>query len=237
MMSRIFISGTNRGLGLEFVKQYLQKGDHVIATCRNPNDAFELNELKKSYPENLTIFKLEVTNNQEREEVYNHVKEQFGSIDILINNAGIASGGGSNSYILGELHSEDMRKVFNVNSIAPVLLAERFIDLLKKGKNPKIINITSGLSSLAQKDWVFRYSYCASKTALNMFSKLMALQLMDEGIIVIPLHPGHVKTDLGGSFAPINPKESIEGMIKVIESITMDDTGKFLDWRNEELPW
>ncbi|MFX0185607.1 MAG: SDR family oxidoreductase [Candidatus Hodarchaeota archaeon] len=236
-MSRIFISGTSRGLGLEFVKQYLKKGDQVIATCRNPNNAFELNELKKNYPKSLTILKLEVTNKEERDVVYNYVKDQIGSIDILINNAGIASGGKSNSYVLGELNSEDMHKVFDVNSIAPVLLAERFLDLLKKGKNPKIINITSGLSSLTRKNWVFRYSYCASKTALNMFSKLMALQLRDEGIIVIPLHPGHVKTDLGGPYAPLTPKESIEGMIKVIESITMADTGKFLDWKYEELPW
>lgn len=236
-MSRIFISGTNRGLGLEFVKQYLLRGDQVIATCRNPKDSQELNELKKSYNENLTIFKLDVTNKKEREEVYINIRDNFGSIDIFINNAGIPAGGGSNSYILGELHAEDMLKVFSVNSIAPVLLVELFLDLIKKGNNPKIINITSGLSSLTRKNWVFRYSYCASKTALNMFSKLMALQLKDEGIIVIPLHPGHVKTDLGGSFAPLNPKESIEGMIRVIESLTMDDTGKFIDWRNEELPW
>jgi NAD(P)-dependent dehydrogenase (short-subunit alcohol dehydrogenase family) len=236
-MSRVFISGTNRGLGLEFVKQYLNRGDQVIATCRKPTNAHELNELKKTHPEKLTILKLEVTDKDEREEVYKHIKEQFGSIDIFINNAGIAAGGGSNSYVLGELSSEDVLKVFNVNSVAPVLLVELFLDLIKKGNKPRILNITSGLSSLARKTMVFRYSYCASKTALNMFSKLMALQLKDEGIIVIPLHPGHVKTDLGGYHAPLDPTESIEGMIRVIDSLTIEDTGKFINYRYEELPW
>lgn len=236
-MVRVFITGTNRGLGLEFVKQYLERGDQVIATCRKPDTAFELNKLKEEYPDDLSIFKLDVTNEDERKEAYHDIKKQFDFIDIFINNAGIATGGKSGSYILGELHNEDMLKVFEVNSVAPVLLVETFLGLIKKGKNPKIINITSGLSSLVRRTSVFRYSYSASKTALNMFSKLMAVQLRDEGIIVIPLHPGHVKTDLGGYHAPLYPKESIEGMIKVIQALSIEDTGRFIDWRYEELPW
>ncbi|MFW9778982.1 MAG: SDR family oxidoreductase [Candidatus Heimdallarchaeota archaeon] len=236
-MARVFITGANRGLGLEFVRQYLERGDEVIATCRKPIDAHDLNEMKASYPKTLIILKLEVTDEEEREEVYNYVKEQFGSIDIFINNAGIAAGGSRTSYVLGELGSEDLLTVFNVNSVAPVLLVELFLDIIKKGNKPRILNITSGLSSLTRKTTVFRYSYCASKTALNMFSKLMALQLKEEGIIVIPLHPGHVKTDLGGYRAPLSPRESIKGMISVIDALTMEDTGKFINYRYEELPW
>ncbi|MFW9854435.1 MAG: SDR family oxidoreductase [Candidatus Thorarchaeota archaeon] len=237
MMARVFITGTNRGLGLEFVNQYLERGDEVIATCRNPIDANDLNELKKRHPERLIILKLEVTDAEERKEGYNYVKEQFGSINIFINNAGIAAGGGRTSYVLGELCSEDMLEVFNVNSLAPVLLVELFLDIIKKENKPRILNITSGLSSLARKTTVFWYSYCESKTALSMLSKLMALRLKEEGIIVIPLHPGHVKTDLGGHRAPLSPTESIKGMISVIDSLTMEYTGKFINYRNEELPW
>jgi NAD(P)-dependent dehydrogenase (short-subunit alcohol dehydrogenase family) len=236
-LARIFITGTNRGLGLEFAKQYLTRGEQVISTCRNPNTAVELQKLKENYKDNLLILKLEVTEQEERKRVHKEVKENFKAIDIFINNAGIRSGGMDDGYVLGELHNEDMTKVFNVNSIAPVLLVEQFLDLIKKGNNPKIINITSWLGSITNKTWLFRYSYCASKTALNMFSKLMSIQLKEKGIIVIPLHPGHVQTDLGGYSAPLTPKQSIEEMIKVIDSLTLKDTGKYLSWQGEEILW
>ena len=135
------------------------------------------------------------------------------------------------------MYKEDVDKVFKVNSTGPVLVSEKFLDLIEKGNNPKIINITSGLGSITNKQWVFRYSYCASKEALNMLSKLMSLELKEKGIIVIPLHPGHVKTDLGGYQAPLDPTVSITGMIKVIDSLTMEDTGKYLSWNGNELPW
>ena len=183
------------------------------------------------------LFPLDVSKDQSRKDFIHSVSQKYTSIDIFINNAGIRSGGAKDSYTLGEMHFEDIEQVFRVNSIAPVLLIELFLNLIVKGKNPRIINITSGLASLSRKTFVFRYSYCASKTALNMFSKLMALELKEKNIIVIPLHPGHVRTELGGFSAPLSPQESIQGMIKVIDSLTMDDTGRFLDWQRNELLW
>ncbi|MFX0061761.1 MAG: SDR family oxidoreductase [Candidatus Hermodarchaeota archaeon] len=233
----IFITGTNRGLGLEFVKQYLKRGEDVIATCRKPDKAVELQSLKNHYNEKLTILQLEVTNQKSRDEAYEKVKQKFKKIDFLINNAGIRSGGEKNSYTLGELHKEDIGKVFQVNSISPLLLIEKFLDLVEKSDTPKIINITSGLGSIGRKTMIFRYSYCASKSALNMFSKMMSIELKSKGIIVLALHPGHVKTDLGGSYAPLLPQQSISGMIKVIDSLTLEDTGKYLDWQRNEIPW
>ncbi len=234
---QVLITGTNRGLGLEFVKQYLRRGDRVIATCRNLKKGQYLQELYPSYEEFLSIIQLDVASSDSRDNAYSEITSLTESIDIFINNAGIASGGSANSYVLGNLHTENIERVFQVNAIAPVLLVEKFLTLIEQGTAPRVINITSGLSSIARKNMVFRYSYCASKTALNMFSKLLSLQLRDKGIIVIPLHPGHVKTDLGGAYAPLAPEQSISGMIKVIDSLTLDDTGKFLDWQGQELPW
>ena len=233
----VLITGTNRGLGLEFVKQYLMRGDRVIATCRDLKKGQLLQELYQSYEELLSIIQLDVASADSRDKAYSEITTLAESIDIFINNAGIASGGSANSYILGTLHTENIERVFQVNAIAPVLLVEKFLTLIEQGTAPRVINITSGLSSIARKNMVFRYSYCASKTALNMFSKLLSLQLRDKSIIVIPLHPGHVKTDLGGSYAPLVPEQSISGMIKVIDSLTVEDSGKFLDWQGQELPW
>ncbi|WP_455463702.1 SDR family oxidoreductase [Candidatus Hodarchaeum mangrovi] len=236
-MSQVLITGASKGLGLEFVTQYLARGDHVIATARDLENASKLHALNKKYLDKLKLFSLDVSKDQSRKEFFLSVSKKCKAIDIFINNAGIRSGGDKDSYTLGEMYSEDIEQVFRVNSIAPVLLSELFIDLIEKGKNPRIINITSGLASLSKKTFVFRYSYCASKTALNMFSKLMALELKEKNIIVIPLHPGHVRTDLGGIGAPLSPQESIQGMIKVIDSLSMDDTGRYLDWQRNELPW
>lgn len=237
LLMKVLITGTNRGLGLEFVKQYLKRGEEVIATCRKPKEAKKLHKLQKSHNDRLTIIPLEVTDQKSINDAYEQVKTRSDKLDVLINNAGIASGGEKNSYTLGELHKENMTKVFQVNTIGPALIVEKFLNLLEQGEKPKIINITSALGSIGLKRWVFRYSYCASKAALNMLSKLMSLELKDKGIIVIPLHPGHIRTDLGGASAPLCPKESISGMIEVIDSLTIEDTGKYLSWDGKELPW
>jgi len=234
---KILITGTNRGLGLEFVKQYLERGEEVIATCRDPEKAITLHDLQNDFADNLTIIQLDVVDKRSIDAAYERVKRKYEKIDLLINNAGIRSGGKKDGYTLGELRTENIGKVLQVNAIAPVLLAEKFLDLIEKGKNPKIINITSLLGSIGSKARVFRYSYCASKTALNMFSKLMSIELKNKGIIVVALHPGHVKTDLGGPHAPLVPKQSIKGMLKVIDSLSLEDTGKYLDWQRNEIPW
>ena len=192
----IFITGTNRGLGLEFVKQYLKRGEEVIATCREPDKAVELQNLKNHYDEKLTILQLEVTDQKSRDEAYEKVKQKFKKIDLLINNAGIRSGGEKNSYTLGELHTEDIGKVFQVNSISPLLLAEKFLDLVEKSDTPKIINITSGLGSIGRKTMIFRYSYCASKSAVSNLLEAARIELYRTGIKIITVKPGFVKTNM-----------------------------------------
>ena len=137
----------------------------------------------------------------------------------------------------GELYKEDFTKVFQTNSIGPLLLAERLIDLIKRSPQARIINVSSQMGSITRKSYGGEYSYSASKAALNMFTKLMANDLRKDRVIVLSMHPGWVQTDMGGTAAPIKPKESVQGMIAVIEKTTMKDTGKFLDYQGNELPW
>jgi len=236
-MKNIFITGSSRGLGLEFTKQYLEKGDKVIASCRNPEKATELQELKKEYPDTLLIFKLDVTKEEERDKIYENTKSNTENIDILINNAGIVSGNEKKSSVLGEVYKEDFGKVFLVNSIAPLLISEKFLPLLEKSENAKIVNITSLNGSIAKRNVGGKYSYASSKAALNMITKILSNDLRDKGITALAIHPGWILTDMGGPNAPQQKEEPISMIIDLVEKIDISDSGKFLDWQGNEQPW
>ena len=233
-MDRVLITGANRGLGLEFVKQYLSSSNEVIATYRENNDISELLELKSLYPDHLTHISLDVSISESRKNIHKIVKEKFDNLDILINNAGMT---GKRNLSFGDLFEDDMLTVFNVNSISPLLMTEKFVDLLIKSPQPKVVNISSLMGSITHRQNTSVYSYCASKAALNMFSKLLSNSLREENIIVIPMHPGWVKTRMGTQEAPITPEKSISGMIEVIKSLTLADSGKFLEWTGQEVMW
>jgi NAD(P)-dependent dehydrogenase (short-subunit alcohol dehydrogenase family) len=233
----IVITGTSRGLGLEFVRQYLESGRRVIATCRTPGAAGELQALRTRFAAALTVLQLDVTDGEARARVHDEVKELAGRANLLINNAGVQSGDEGGSYTFGRLHEEDMGLVFRVNAISPLLMVEAFVDLLALGREPKVVNITSWLGSISDKSQVFGYSYCASKATLNMFSKQLSIELRDRGIAVLALHPGHVQTDMGGAHAPLVPEQSVRGMIRVIDGLTLQGSGRFLDWQGNEIPW
>lgn len=234
---KIFITGANRGLGLEFTRQYLSKNHIVMATCRDLDRATNLKRLKTDYPDQLSIIMLDVTSKKSRDQLISKELSNFKSLDLLINNAGIVSGGDQRSYILGELHTEEIEKVFKVNAIAPLLMIESLLPLLKQGKNPKIVNISSTMGSITNKAGTQNYSYSSSKAALNMFSKMLANDLYEIGISVLILHPGWVQTDMGGSVAPIKIQDSIRGMIQVIKNHKLAQTGEFRDYMGDIIPW
>ena len=234
---RILITGANRGLGYEFVKQYLDRGDEVIAAARDPKNAETLETLEQKHDNFLALYQLDVKDMKSIQAMRENVERRFESLDLLINNAAIISGGSNRTYPFGELHSENIAEVFKVNTIGPLMMAEEFAELLSRGESAKIINITSKMGSIGSRTGASYYSYCASKAALNMFSRLLSFELKERDIIVLALHPGHVKTDMGGSAAPLMPEESIRGMISVIDSITEGDSGKFFDWEGGVIPW
>ncbi|MHA2403572.1 MAG: SDR family oxidoreductase, partial [Candidatus Kariarchaeaceae archaeon] len=214
-MKNILITGASKGLGLEFTTQLLQKGEQVIATCRSPDKAKELLKLQSIYPEKLIIEKLDVTSEDERTELFSNLQKDVKHVDIVINNAGIIAGDEVNPSNLGEIYQEDFSKVFLVNSIAPLLISEKILPLLRMGS--KIINISSQNGSIAKRAVGGKYSYAASKAALNMITKILSNDLRKNEITVLTIHPGWIKTDMGGSEAPLQKEGPISKIIELIE--------------------
>jgi NAD(P)-dependent dehydrogenase (short-subunit alcohol dehydrogenase family) len=151
----------------------------------------------------------------------------------LINNAGARI----RPERLGQLEAGILLDVFALNAVAPLMVAQTYLDLLRVGHRPRIVNISSQMGSLARKQSGGDYSYCASKAALNMHTRALAFDVRGLGITAVAMHPGWVQTDMGGPNAPLTPQESIRGMIAVIDRLAPDDAGRFLQWNGSELPW
>ena len=232
-MTKIFITGSNRGIGLELSRQYIKRGDYVIASCRNPESGDDLLELQKSYPEHLLIIQLDVSDPTSIAAAAKELSAQTDRLDILINNAGIAHSG----EVVGNLDSNTMLTVLHTNSVGPIIVAQQLLDLLKNGNNPKIVNVTSQLGSISRKTSGGRYSYDGSKAALNMFTRTLAFEVISDGIIAIVMHPGWVQTDMGGSNAHLSVEESAKGIMKITDRLKKKDAGRFLQWDGRELPW
>lgn len=232
-MRRVLITGASRGLGLEFARQLAAGGDYIFAGCRDPQKAGDLTKLAEKYPNQMTVLTMDVTNEKSIDTSVEIVHSYVDSLDILINNAGV----NPENENPANLYSETMLHSFHVNAVAPMIVAQRFFELLKLGDHPKIINISTIMGSLQMKNSGGDYSYCSSKAALNMLTKALAFDLRIEGILVIALHPGWVQTDMGGSDATIKPSESVRGMLNVIDSLKETDTGKFLTYEGKEHPW
>jgi NAD(P)-dependent dehydrogenase (short-subunit alcohol dehydrogenase family) len=196
--------------------------------------------LKKDFQDQLFIYPLDVSIEESRQLLFDQIRANTNQLDMLINNAGIASGSTTHRLQFGELEQNDLSYCLLVNSVAQLMMTQQFIPLLKKGAASIVANISSNSGSITLKRGGGNtgYGYSASKAALNMMSKMLSHELKDDGVIVIALHPGWVKTTmLYTDNAPLEPEESIEGMIKLLESLTLESSGKFLDWQGNELPW
>lgn len=231
MTKTVLITGANRGLGLKFVKQYAQDGWLVIAVCRSPNAAKELNELADLH-ENITLYTLDVSN----QTMINDLAEQLHDrpIDLLLNNAGIY---GSFASTIDSIDEQEMIRAFQVNTLAPLNLITALLPNLELGNVKKIASITSKMGSISDNTSGGSYPYRASKAALNMTMKSVSIELAPKNITVLMLHPGWVQTDMGGPNALISPQESIRGMRKVIDEADLERSGRFLTYNGEELAW
>lgn len=210
MSDTILITGANRGLGLTFVEQYAKTGALILACCRSPSEASELQQLAKQNT-NIKIYQLDVSSQENIESLANELTMP---IDILINNAGMLDSESG----LGSLSQATLLKTFLVNSIAPIKIAESFTKHLAKSHRKLLVNISSSMGSIGENTSGGYYSYRAAKAALNMLMKSAGIDLAPQGIKVLLLHPGWVKTRMGGEQAAIEPSESIAGMCKVIEN-------------------
>lgn len=234
-MQRVLITGANRGLGLEFVRQCLARSARVFAGCRNPVNAVDLQTLFTAHPGQLTILTLDVTDEVTIAASVESIRSQVDGLDLLINNAGVFPRGETPV----NLNAETMLQTFHVNSVGPMIVAQFCLDLLRAGEHPKIVNISSKMGSLwwKEREGGGDYSYCSSKAALNMLTRTLAFDLRSDGIIVVSMSPGWVQTDMGGSAADLMPTESVRGILKVVERLAEADTGKFYTWEGCEHPW
>jgi NAD(P)-dependent dehydrogenase (short-subunit alcohol dehydrogenase family) len=233
MMQRVFITGSNRGIGLELVRQYLARGAQVFGGCRHPARASELNSLQESSSGSLIVFPLDVTNSKAITDAKDMISGFTDSLDILYNNAGV----GAESPPLGHLTDAAFLSVFRINTIAPLMVAQAVLPLLQKGERPVIANITSRMGSIDDNSSGSDYAYRASKTALNMINKSLSVDLAGIGVIPVVIHPGWVKTDMGGKSAPLSVAESVTGILKVVDGLESTHSGRFLAWDGEEIPW
>jgi NAD(P)-dependent dehydrogenase (short-subunit alcohol dehydrogenase family) len=237
-VNSVLVTGASRGIGLEFARRYLDAGWRVFAASRSAGDSCGLLDLGSQFGNRLIIDQLDVTDEGSRRRLYKTISSRIGKLDMLINNAGVISGDEARIRPFGELNQDDLCKTILVNSIAPLMMVERLFPLLAKSPNAVVVNITSDNGSISVKRSRGKYGYCASKAALKMNSKILSFELKDSGIVVVALHPGWVRTGMTrGEPAPLEPAESVGGMMRVIESLRMEDSGKFLDWQGNELPW
>lgn len=231
-MATVLITGASRGLGLEFCRQYAQSGWTVIACCRNPEYAFELNNLA-SDDGNVLIETLDISD-LEQIEVLAHKLADL-PIDVLINNAGIYAD--EKEHFFGQLDYQAWAKSFWVNTQAPVKMAEAFLPQIKRSKKKLIANISSLMGSIAENTSGGSILYRSSKAALNAAMKSLALDLKEQSVGVLIFHPGWVKTDMGGVNALIEADESVSGMRSVIDNFTLAQSGDFVKYDGTPLPW
>ncbi|WP_397596685.1 SDR family oxidoreductase [Silanimonas sp.] len=230
---RVLVTGASRGLGFEFVRQLLARGDAVLAACRRPADATALAALAAAHPDRLAVRALELTDPASRAALLDGVAVGWGAIDVLINNAGVLASGER----FGQLDAATFRTAFETNTLAPLLFAEAATPLLAKGHAPVVAWLSSVLGSIASTQSFYTPSYAVSKAALNMAARLAAIPLAEQGIRSVALHPGWVKTDMGGPAAPLEAPESVSGMLRVIDTLPADARGDFIDYSGETLPW
>lgn len=233
------VTGAGRGLGLEFVRQLVQRGAKVFATARSPEAASELQSLARANPERLTLLRLDVTDEESIRQTAQEVRRLTSSLDLLINNAGVYIGRPGiepGSDRLGKLTMDGGLKTLLTNAIGPMVLTQELLPLLRKGRQPKIVSLTSGLGSIANSGGA-PYHYSASKAALNMYMHGLAGELRGEGIICVVINPGWVATDMGGQGAALSAEQSARGTLNVVDKISLQQSGGFFDYRGQREPW
>ncbi len=236
----VLITGSNRGIGLEFARQYAARGWRVIATCRQPGSADDLQALAAENP-NVVIEQLDVMDHAMIDALASKYKDQ--PIDVLLNNAGIT--GGVTNQAFGELQYDVYERVFATNVVGPLKMSEAFMEQVAASGDKKIVAITSRSGSIATVGGrELFYFYRPSKAALNMSMRLLSKEAAAQGVVVGLVNPDMVATDMlegvdpATSSLPIyTPAESVGGMIQVIDNLNSENSGDFLNHTSEEIPW
>lgn len=231
-MATVLITGANRGLGLEFCRQYAREGWQVIACSRSLDNALELTHLADAHA-NIQLEVLDVAKFEQIDALSQKLKDL--PIDVLLNNAGIYPDNASNGF--GQIDYRAWTESLLVNTQAPVKMAEAFLPQLKNSDKKLIVAISSLMGSMADNNSGGSIFYRSSKAALNAAMKSLAIDLEDQSVGVLIFHPGWVKTDMGGPAALINPEQSIAGMCNVIKNFLLNQSGNFVKYDGTPMPW
>jgi len=230
-MTTVLVTGANRGIGLEFVKHYLDRGDRIIGTYRDIKSSGELIQMSEDHS-TLEAHTLDVSSDKSLEDFPNQLGDT--PIDIFINNAGVY---GPRDSTFNNVDEKNWIPVLRINAIAPLILTQLIINNLRKSSVKKLIYITSKMGSIDDNKGGGSYVYRSSKTALNAVVKSISVDLADEGMRVALLHPGWVRTDMGGPNGLIDTKTSVSGMIQVIDGLEQLSSGGFYNYDGVEIPW
>lgn len=225
-MPQALVTGANRGIGLELTRQLLESGYSVHATYRKTEGG--LTELVHPL---LHLHQLDVRSDEAIAAVASAID---GGLDLLINNAGIADGRWAS---VEDIDFEVVSEVIEVNAIAPIRVTRGLLPALERAGGGTVVMMTSLMASIADCHSGRSYAYRASKTALNMLTVAMKNELLDRNISLMLLHPGWVETDMGGPNAPLQPKESVEGILNRIHEQTLEMSGRFVQYDGAHLPW
>jgi len=221
----VVVTGANRGLGLELARQLHDAGAAVIGTARKPDQAHELEEL------GVRIVQLDVT---DAASVAAMAKSLDGvKIDALFNNAGIFPQRAG----IEDTDPDVAMRVLAVNAVGPIRVTQALLPAMRRGERKLIMNMSSGLGSIANNNRGTSIDYRASKAALNMISRTLAAELEDEGFVVVSMSPGWVRTDMGGENAPLSPQESVTGILRTLAGLDKDDSGGYFNHDGTELAW
>jgi NAD(P)-dependent dehydrogenase (short-subunit alcohol dehydrogenase family) len=232
-MPNILITGANRGIGLEFARQYAESGWRVFATCRHPAEASDLRHIIRDR-DNISLHRLDVTR---AEDMYAIAWEMRGTpIDVLVNNAGIYLESGYLQPDLGAIRYDDWVRTFEVNTFGAVRLTEKLFPNLKNGGKRLVATMTSHMGSIGDISNPGSYYYRSSKAALNAAMQGLTEALRPHRIGVLLLHPGGVKTRMGPPNG-ISPEQSVNGMRRIIENFDFEETGSFIKYDGTTLPW
>ncbi len=226
------VTGANRGIGLEFVGQLTERGDDVVATARRPDEADELHRVADAASSEVRIHALDIT---DPDSVERFAGELEGSgIDVLINNAGrLTRGGGPRE----GFDFDEIQGDFEVNVKGTLRVVEALLGEVERGGGGKIVNITSKMGSIADNGSGGSYAYRMSKCALNMATRSLAVDLEGDGIVTFVIHPGWVRTRMGGDNALISTEESVTNMLERIDEAGPEQNGEFLEWDGGNVPW
>ena len=231
-MPSVLITGANRGLGLEFARQYLADGWQVYAACRDPSSASELRRLAEPNHHKPQILAVDVTDLSSVKAAAMEVDGQ--AIDLLLNNAGV---GGPRGQTVGNIDYEAWAKVLDVNAMGPMRVSEAFVDHVARSERKLIITLTSGMGSIADNTSGGSIAYRSSKAAVNMVVRSLAIDLAPRGITCVVVNPGWVQTDMGGTHATLTPAESVSKLRSLIETLGPAQSGKFFNYNGREYAW